>query len=475
MATIEPVSAANPAPGTPGVVFVHGLSGDPWATWTVPGAGWEGERFWPRWLAREWPSLAIWTLGYAAPKSRWPWGGGHALPLYDRARELLDRLDLIVGERPLVFVAHSLGGLIVKELLRTARDEPAQYGWLVRATRGVIFLGTPHRGAWAASAMNRFVPLLTSAAIRDLEAHDAHLRQLNRWFTAHAPGLGIRTASHYETRPLRGLLVVDQDSADPGIAGAPLIAVDADHHHICKPADPGAHVYQSVRRFVTDWLGTPNVHSAPGSTATGRGGEAPPAKGHGRDSGDLRTPALTHAVRSLVDRLAAEEPRPGLAHAVPADPERLKVFVSSAMVSGQLDGERRAAIATIDGVGFARAWAWERESAGGPSVAEDCVAHAAESDGLVLILAGELTPIARQEYRAARDCGRACYILLKEGFRPSPAMEDFLEREGNSVTVARFGNLAELETRLVDALYADVVRVQRAAGRGLPWRGRGDE
>lgn len=233
MATIELVSVPTPSPGAPGVILVHGLSGDPRATWTVQGPGWDSETFWPRWLARERPDLAIWTLGYAAPKSRWPWRGSVALPLYDRARELLDRLDLTVGERPLVFVAHSLGGLVVKELLRIARDEPAHYGWLLRATQGVVFLGTPHRGAWAASALSRFVPLLTSAAIRDLEAHDAHLRQLNRWYTAHAPEFDIHTASHYETRPWRGTLVVDQDSADPGIAGAPLIAVDADHRHIC--------------------------------------------------------------------------------------------------------------------------------------------------------------------------------------------------------------------------------------------------
>ncbi len=35
-----------------------------------------------------------------------------------------------------------------------------------------------------ASALNRLLPLLISAAIRDLEAHDAHLRQLNRWYSA---------------------------------------------------------------------------------------------------------------------------------------------------------------------------------------------------------------------------------------------------------------------------------------------------
>lgn len=314
-----------------------------------------------------------------------------------------------------------------------------------------------------ASAMTFFAPSLASAAIRDLQAHDAHLRRLNRWYSSHASGLDIRTASHYETRPLRGALVVDQDSADPGIADAPLIPVDADHHHICKPTDPGAHVYQSVRRFVTNWLGALQS-SLPEQTGVHGGELLPQAEGVARVERTLQAPALTRAVRSLIERLAEDSP-PAVVSTPPADPDlgRLRIFISSSMAGGRLDQERRTAIATIDGVGFARAWAWERETTGGPSVVEACVAHAAGSDGLVLILDGELTPVARQEYRAARDQGRACYIFLKEGVRPSPAMEDFLEREGAAVTVARFRNLAELETRLVDALYLDVVRGQRAA------------
>ena len=52
--------------------------------------------------------------------------------------------------RPLLLVAHSLGGLVVKEALRKSRDyesvKPHLYN-VVRSVVGVLFFGTPHRGA----------------------------------------------------------------------------------------------------------------------------------------------------------------------------------------------------------------------------------------------------------------------------------------------------------------------------------------
>ena len=53
--------------------------------------------------------------------------------------------------RPLIFVAHSLGGLVTAEALRRAYESrsirPTLYNNICAATTGLIFFGTPHGGA----------------------------------------------------------------------------------------------------------------------------------------------------------------------------------------------------------------------------------------------------------------------------------------------------------------------------------------
>ena len=71
------------------------------------------------------------------------------MPLYDRANNTLDLLELEdIGRRPLAFICHSLGGLLIKQVLRNARDA-ANPSWqaIVRHTQLLVFLSTPHSGA----------------------------------------------------------------------------------------------------------------------------------------------------------------------------------------------------------------------------------------------------------------------------------------------------------------------------------------
>ncbi|RYP79534.1 hypothetical protein DL769_002921 [Monosporascus sp. CRB-8-3] len=71
----------------------------------------------------------------------------------DHARELLDRLDLdrIGGSdgpaalRPIIFVGHSLGGMLIKKAIEIAHRD-WRYRQLWDASRGVMFFATPHHG-----------------------------------------------------------------------------------------------------------------------------------------------------------------------------------------------------------------------------------------------------------------------------------------------------------------------------------------
>lgn len=83
-------------------------------------------------------------------------------------------------------------------------------------------------------------------------------------------------------------------------------------------------------------------------------------------------------------------------------PEDGKIFVSSKMNGGALKAERRAAVEAIEGISHWHAWAWESSAAAGPYYSErECVAQAGTSDGLVLIVEDEITPIVRAGGSAA--------------------------------------------------------------------------
>ncbi|PQE32074.1 P-loop containing nucleoside triphosphate hydrolase protein [Rutstroemia sp. NJR-2017a WRK4] len=49
--------------------------------------------------------------------------------------------------RKVIFVAHSLGGVVVKSALIDAARRGSQHSWLLNATIGIVFLATPHQGS----------------------------------------------------------------------------------------------------------------------------------------------------------------------------------------------------------------------------------------------------------------------------------------------------------------------------------------
>jgi pimeloyl-ACP methyl ester carboxylesterase len=173
------------------VVFVHGLGGDPLGTWT---SGKDVAAVWPKWLAEDLEGVAVWSVDYEAPMSDWR---GSAMELTDRAANVLNLLlvkpDL--GEGQLILVGHSLGGLVIKQVLRKAADaatERADAHSFIERVRKVVFLATPHVGADLASWGDRLrVFVRPSAAARSLLRNDSHLRDLNLWYRRWAKQRGI--------------------------------------------------------------------------------------------------------------------------------------------------------------------------------------------------------------------------------------------------------------------------------------------
>ena len=168
---------------------MHGLNGNPYSYWQHDDVIWKDgtppESFWPAWLGADLPDIAVWSLGYDAAVSAWI---VRAMPLVDRATEALATMHVEgIGERPIVFVTPSMGGLLVKQLLQHSRNY-GQSHWATKwkQTRGVVFISTPHSGADSASWVDRLGHVFrANAPIEDLRAHDPRLRSLNTWFREH--------------------------------------------------------------------------------------------------------------------------------------------------------------------------------------------------------------------------------------------------------------------------------------------------
>jgi hypothetical protein len=180
-----------------------------------------------------------------------------ALP--DRAGQVLDlMIQRGLGERPLPFICHSLGGLLAKEILRKSNDAPdTRKQQVARQTRAVLFLATPHAGAVLASFVNAFRTVFgATVSIEDLREHHANLRDLYDWYRNHAPQLGIHTVTYFECRGVKGVLpIVNPTSAHPGV-GADPVGLDEDHLSIAKPRDRDAQVYGAARDLVHNDLFT---------------------------------------------------------------------------------------------------------------------------------------------------------------------------------------------------------------------------
>src|SRR5262245_16657886 len=118
------------------------MGGDAIKTWETE----EGKSSWAKWLSEDRPDLRVWSFDY--PASGWSWFGS-AMHLSDRAINFLAHLNNEkFGEYPVCFITHSLGGLVVKQLLYEAAGFPSDSNNpIADKVRGVVFIATPHVGS----------------------------------------------------------------------------------------------------------------------------------------------------------------------------------------------------------------------------------------------------------------------------------------------------------------------------------------
>jgi len=239
------------------VIFVHGLGGDPIRTWH-PQEKQDPKNCWLGWLGEDLPDVGIWSLGYEVEPFKWK---GDAIPLVDSATTNLAELDdYKIGTRPVIFITHSMGGLLVKQMLRNAQDfGTPKWKAIAAQTQGIVFLSTPHSGADIASWIKYIGVILgTTVSVAELEAHHPRLRELNLVYRNHELLSQIPMEVYCEKQKTYGFLVVNETSADPGIKGViPIPIPFCNHISIAKPESKNNRIYRRVKTFIEDNLKQP--------------------------------------------------------------------------------------------------------------------------------------------------------------------------------------------------------------------------
>ena len=219
------------------------------------------------WLADHMPDTRVWSLEYGAHRSFWR---GAKMTISDHATLALDILvTKRLGRRPLLFVTHSLGGLIVKSILRASESSShLDANRIADATRAVTYFATPNNGSWTASHIVRALGYLGPLAplfrlsyiVHQLQYNNPQLKDLNDWYISfiaqRSPGKRTANKVYFETRGLIANFypIVSRDSADLCIPDAQLIPIPCNHIEISKFDSSRNALYESTLAFIEENL-----------------------------------------------------------------------------------------------------------------------------------------------------------------------------------------------------------------------------
>jgi hypothetical protein len=178
-----------------------------------------------------------------------------------------------IGSKPIIFIVHSMGGLVVKALVvYSALHADADRRRLTSQVKGIVFCGTPHRGSefadsayWLSLALGG-----VQTHVKEMRANTESIDLLHERFIEWHRQQPIQIVSYAENIGLfrktfwarllpfrmlgRGGLVVPRASANTGLAGQTVHDVDEDHLSLVKPCNRSHDVYAGVLRHVLQVL-----------------------------------------------------------------------------------------------------------------------------------------------------------------------------------------------------------------------------
>jgi len=234
------------------VIFVHGVLGDGATTWLNV----DSKAYWPTMMSSDkaFADANVYVFEFpSAPV-------GRSLSVNELAESMRRRLlaDKVLQHRELIFLSHSMGGLVTRAFLLKYRGEAAK-------VRMAYFFATPTEGSPTAVLASLASQNAQFKGMYPLQS-DNYLADLQRdWLAAR---LGIRSFCAYEGKTTFGFLIVDQRSAT-NLCTEPLDPISEDHVGIVKPKNTNADAYVAFRNAYETVAQDKDNNSSGGRTQTG--------------------------------------------------------------------------------------------------------------------------------------------------------------------------------------------------------------
>ncbi|KAA8568959.1 hypothetical protein EYC84_007933 [Monilinia fructicola] len=179
----------------------------------------------------------------------------HALALLaDIAVYRPEQLD----QRPMIFIAHSIGGNIVKEALLTSTHQAVKFELCYGS---IIFLGTPHHHGLrlvTCFRLYRHLPgFYADPWTKQLREDSDWLEKQTKRFNENDRLCDLRSWSFYETIsinvPFYKKIVVDQNSATLGQSEEIVRPLDSDHFNLGRFPNENDANYLRVQDAISSW------------------------------------------------------------------------------------------------------------------------------------------------------------------------------------------------------------------------------